>query len=305
MHFLNVLSLVACLFTIALGQNLTLYDQIKSHNATTFLRLIEKEGLASILQNPSDGPYTLLVPTDKAFAKLPPDDLHRVEHNSQALQEVIQYHLIHGANLEHDFLFGRHYFLKSKNGHVVRVYRSATGTHFNQATAVKSDIQASNGVMYLINSVLDVPEGTVVDILGNIAYNTSDFLHLIKLARLQTNYANPTGLNRYTVFAPNNAAMAAMPAAHLEAIKNDTTNLRMFIEYHVHSGTMHIGTVEKHHTIRTTLPNHNIAVTPDTTGDVLLDHIAHITLSDIEAENGVVHVIDHVLMPQILTPIIG
>ncbi|XP_052796818.1 protein sll1483-like [Mya arenaria] len=280
-----------------------LYSMLTSLNATTFKGLVDQAGLASVLQGP--GPFTLLVPTNAAIAKIPNADLASVTANAHYLNEIIRYHVISDVHESHSFPFGRHLFLNSTNGHVIRVYRSATGTHFNQATAVKTDINATNGIIYLLNSALNVPEGTVIDILGNPDYQTSKFLELVRQAKLDTNYANPTGLNRYTVFAPSNAAIDALPAGTLDALSNDTTNLRMLIEYHVHSGTLHSASIVKRHSITTTLPAHSIAVTTNDAGDIILDNTAQITDDDIEAENGVVHVITKVLMPHILSPIIG
>ncbi|XP_060565288.1 transforming growth factor-beta-induced protein ig-h3-like [Ruditapes philippinarum] len=295
--FIFLLSLV----TVCTGLNL--YEQLTALNATTLLSLVDKAGLSSVLK--TGGSFTLLVPTNHAFSKLPDADLAAVTNNQQKLTDVIKYHMINGVHYQKEFLFGRHHFYNSTNGHVIRVYRSASGTHFNQATAVKSNITASNGVIYLINTVLDVPEGTVIDILGNKAYNISKFLALVHKAKLDVNYAMPTGINRYTVFAPSDAAIDAVPAATIQSLSQDITNLRMLIEYHVHSGTMHARTLAKHHFVRTTLPAHNISVTTSSSGDITLNNMAHVTLTDIEAENGVVHIIDHVLMPMILNPIIG
>ena len=56
------------------------------------------------------------------------------------------------------------------------------GHFFNQAKAVKEEIQASNGVLYLIDEVLEVPEGTIYSVLQNPDYNISLFKGLVDLA---------------------------------------------------------------------------------------------------------------------------
>ncbi|WAQ97981.1 Y1735-like protein [Mya arenaria] len=196
---------------------------LTSLNATTFKGLVDQAGLASVLQGP--GPFTLLVPTNAAIAKIPNADLASVTANAHYLNEIIRYHVISDVHESHSFPFGRHLFLNSTNGHVIRVYRSAVA--------------------------LNVPEGTVIDILGNPDYQTSKFLELVRQAKLDTNYANP--------------------------------------KYHVHSGTLHSASIVKRHSITTTLPAHSIAVTTNDAGDIILDNTAQITDDDIEAENGVVH----------------
>lgn len=69
--------------------------------------------------------YTLLVPTDAAFAKIPKEDLDAVLNNDKTLMDVVQYHMIIGMHVKNDFLFGKHLYLNSTNGHVIRVYRTA------------------------------------------------------------------------------------------------------------------------------------------------------------------------------------
>ena len=64
------------------------------------------------------------------------------------------------------------------------------GLFFNQAKAVKSNINATNGMIFLINTVLDVPEGTVTEILANPSYNISKFLQLVRKAKLDQHYNN-------------------------------------------------------------------------------------------------------------------
>ena len=70
--------------------------------------------------------------------------------------------------------------------------------HFNQAKAVKVNINATNGVIYLIDEVLDVPEGTVTDILANPSYNATQFLQLVKLTQLDRLYSNAGTMNYVT-----------------------------------------------------------------------------------------------------------
>ena len=69
---------------------------------------------------------------------------------------------------------------------------------FNQAKAVQSNINATNGVIFLIDEVLDVPEGTVTDILANPGYNVSKFLQIVKLTGLDRQYSIP---GRRSVFS--------------------------------------------------------------------------------------------------------
>ena len=71
------------------------------------------------------GPWTVLVPTNAAFAKIPASDLSAVVNNVNKLTEVVKYHIISGNYHTSDFLFIKHYRLNSTNGHVLRVKRNS------------------------------------------------------------------------------------------------------------------------------------------------------------------------------------
>jgi hypothetical protein len=72
--------------------------------------------------------------------------------------------------MEKDCAYVLHYNLTSQN------------IYFNNARVLRSDVQASNGVVYLIDQVLDVPEGTILHILSRPEYNTSEFLTVLQHA---------------------------------------------------------------------------------------------------------------------------
>lgn len=86
-------------------------------------------------------------------------------------------------------------------------------------------MQASNGVLYLIDEVLNMPEGTIDDILLNPDYNINSFMDFVKAAGLTQVFNRTTG-NRYTMFVPTNQALASMDQGFLTQIKNNRINAR-------------------------------------------------------------------------------
>lgn len=80
-------------------------------------------------------------------------------------------------------------------------------------------------MLYLIDEVLDLPEGTIDDILLNPDYNVNNFMDFIKSAGL-TQVFNRTVGNRYTMFVPTNQALASMDQGFLTQIKNNRINSR-------------------------------------------------------------------------------
>ncbi|KAL3879184.1 hypothetical protein ACJMK2_031493 [Sinanodonta woodiana] len=279
-----------------------LMDLIASSNASTLLDLINKAGLADVLRD--QGPFTVLVPTNAAFAKIPQSDLDVVESDPGKLADMIQYHIVKGDVFSWDLATSEH--LQSLNGHVIRVYTTGNKHYFNQAAAVKEELQASNGVLYMIDEVLNVPEGMIAQVLANPDYNTSEFLSLLVKAHLASyfNHTSPTS-ERNTVFVPSNDAFNSLPDDMKRTIANNINYLRMLIDYHVHPGTLHASSITKDGTLSTRYPGHFIGIKMDSSGNAKLNNIADLLQTDIEADNGVIHVISHVLIPSSLAPIVG
>ena len=71
------------------------------------------------------GPWTVLVPTNAAFAKIPAQDLSAVINNTAVATDVIKYHMLQGQYNSYSFMFIKHYRYNSTNGHVLRIHRSA------------------------------------------------------------------------------------------------------------------------------------------------------------------------------------
>jgi len=100
------------------------------------------------------GPFTVFAPTDDAFAKLPPgtvDDLLKPE-NKEKLVSILTYHVVSGKVMSKD-LAGMS-TVKTLNGKDLTVIAQDNKVMVGSATVVKADIQASNGVIHVIDTVL-------------------------------------------------------------------------------------------------------------------------------------------------------
>jgi uncharacterized surface protein with fasciclin (FAS1) repeats len=103
-----------------------------------------------------------------------------------------------------------------------------------------------------------------------------------------------TGAGPFTVFAPNNAAFAKLDPETLKGLLADKDKLSAILTYHVVAGKVMSADVAKL-TVATTVNGKTIAI--DTTSGVKIN-TAKVLTADIGCENGVVHVIDTVLMPE-------
>jgi len=131
---------------------------------------------------------------------------------------------------------------------------------------------------------------TIAGIVANDP-NFSTLLAAVQAAGLTQTLAQP---GPYTVFAPTNAAFAKVPQDQLTALLNDRERLRAVLLYHVVPGRVTAAQVTNLSTARTVQGgNLNISAS----GGTVSINDATVTRADIRASNGIIHVIDTVLMP--------
>ncbi len=115
----------------------------------TLVTAIETAGLIDILSNP--GPYTVLAPTDEAFAKLPANTMASWLQDIPKLKRILTYHVLFGDVRSDDL--AQIDEAPTVEGSVVAVEHS-DGIKVNDAKVVKTDILAENGVIHIIDAVL-------------------------------------------------------------------------------------------------------------------------------------------------------
>ncbi|CAN5481530.1 fasciclin domain-containing protein [soil metagenome] len=103
-----------------------------------------------------------------------------------------------------------------------------------------------------------------------------------------------TGPGPFTVFAPSDDAFAKLPAGTVEGLLKDKAKLTSILTYHVVAGKHHAADVVKMHSVKT-VNGQEATITAE--GGAQINN-AKIVTTDIETSNGVIHVIDSVLMPK-------
>lgn len=123
---------------------------------TMLTKALKAAGLEDTLRG--SGPFTVFAPSDAAFAKLPQDavqDLLKPE-NKEVLVKILTYHVVPGKVLSTDLQSGE---VKSVEGGPISVkVDPTTGVQVNDATVVQPDVQASNGVIHVIDNVILPPD---------------------------------------------------------------------------------------------------------------------------------------------------
>jgi uncharacterized surface protein with fasciclin (FAS1) repeats len=116
---------------------------------TTLVKAIQAAGLVDTLKGA--GPFTVFAPSDEAFAKLPAGTLEGLLKDKAKLASVLTYHVVPGKVTAADVVkLGR---AKTVQGQLIQI-DAKDGVRVNDAKVVKTDIEASNGIIHVIDSVI-------------------------------------------------------------------------------------------------------------------------------------------------------
>jgi uncharacterized surface protein with fasciclin (FAS1) repeats len=161
-----------------------------------------------------------------------------------------------------------------------------------------TDIEASNGVIHVVDTVLLPPADTTDKTIVEIAVEDGRFTTLVAALQAADLVDTLSGEGPFTVFAPTDDAFAKLPAGTVEALLEDIPQLTDILLYHVVPGKVMAADVLTldGKMADTALEGKQIAIKID--GDkVMLNQDVMVIITDIVAANGVIHVIDTVLLP--------
>ena len=119
---------------------------------TTLVAAVEAAGLVETLKG--DGPFTVFAPTDEAFAALPEGTVEGLLEDPEALAAILTYHVVPGAVMSGDLSDGM--TATTVNGADITITTEG-GVMVNGANVVTADIEASNGVIHVIDTVIMPP----------------------------------------------------------------------------------------------------------------------------------------------------
>nr|MDJ0842094.1 fasciclin domain-containing protein [Acidobacteriota bacterium] len=264
---------------------------IAAGSFNTLVAAVQAAGLEDALRG--DGPLTVFAPTDDAFAALPEGTLEALLADPDALAEVLLYHVVAGQVLAADVV--NLTSATTLQGDDVTITVTDDGVMINDSNVVTTDVLASNGVIHVIDAVLLPPEvPDIVDTaIGAGTFNT--LVAAIQAAGLEDALR---GDGPFTVFAPTDDAFAALPDGTLEALLADPEGLAEILLYHVVGDALTAADVLSRNQVAT-LQGTRAAITSTDAGAFIDD--ARITATDITASNGIIHVIDAVILPEAVT----
>jgi transforming growth factor-beta-induced protein len=255
---------------------------------STLLTALDVAGLTSALEG--DGPFTVFAPTDDAFAQIDPEVLNDLIADPNLLGRVLTYHVVAGEFTSTDVAG-----LSSAptlNGKDVSLSFDGTTVMVDESTVISADIEASNGIIHVIDQVL-LPE-PIADVVQT-AKSAGIFNTLLAAVEAAGLTAVLKGDGPFTVFAPTDDAFAAIDADALNALLADPPALAAILTYHVVPGALAAADVLASGSL-STVNGADAAISLDGDGNPRIDD-AIIIGTDIGAKNGIVHVIDRVIFP--------
>jgi uncharacterized surface protein with fasciclin (FAS1) repeats len=268
-------------------------------NFETLVTALEAAGLDSTLAD-ENGQFTVFAPTDDAFAALPEGTLDALLADTDLLTDILLYHVISDSVVGSETalsLAGNTQLMANESKLAITVRGDAL--YLNESMVIDTDIEASNGVIHVIDAVLTPinvgePEGSIVD----IALASPDLTTLVaalQAADLVGTLADETAT--FTVFAPTDDAFAVLGEEAINALLADPAALSDVLLYHVIVGAAadSIDATALYGEFVTMANEAGVAI--DIRDGELFVNDSQVIIRDIPATNGIIHVIDAVLLP--------
>jgi len=263
---------------------------VSAGSFNTLVAAVKAAGLVDALKG--DGPLTVFAPTDEAFKKLPAGTVESLlkPENKDQLIAILTYHVVAGEVGSKDVVKLTH--AKTLNGQRVDIKVDGGKVKLDGATVTAVDIACSNGVIHVIDSVI-LP---ATDNIPATAVKAGTFKTLVAAAKAAGLVDALSSKGPLTVFAPTDAAFAKLPKGTVESLlkPENKDKLAAILKYHVVAGAVYSDQALELGEAKTLQGS---SVTIGVKGGKAKVNDANLVALDIEASNGVIHVIDSVLLP--------
>ncbi|MEM9382257.1 MAG: fasciclin domain-containing protein [Planctomycetota bacterium] len=256
---------------------------------STLLAAVNAAGLTGALNG---GAFTVLAPTDAAFANLPAGTLNDLllPQNQAQLISVLQYHLIPNQPTLGDLLTAGD--VNSAEGPLQFFGDPDAGPPTVSGVAISGfNVPATDGLIVTVDDVLLAP-GNAATVATDAGFST--LVTALVEAGLDGTIANG---GPFTIFAPTNAAFDGLPAGLLASLlePQNQAALQQILTYHVVDGAQQAAEVVQQSSL-TTLEGSAIDLSI-VGGSLTLNGSTTVTATDVFSDNAVIHVIDEVLVP--------
>lgn len=264
---------------------------------SVLVEAVSAAGLVDTL-SASDKKFTIFAPTNDAFTTLLSDlnlSKDQLIANKDLLTQVLTYHALATEVKKADIPFGKFITSVEGNGFVIDDQAMIKDAQGNTAKITETDLMATNGVVHVIDKVILPPNKDIVDIAASND-SFSILVAAVTKAGLGDTLKND---GPFTVFAPTDAAFAAA-LTELNISKEDLlarADLADILKYHVVGAKAYSSALPL--TGQATVQGEKIDVSADAKITDANGRVANIIATDIQATNGVIHVVDKVILPKL------
>jgi len=270
----------------------------------TLVSVLQTTGLDAALADESRS-FTVFAPTDEAFAMIDAETIAALLANPDVLTDILLQHVVEAEVLSTTAfsLNGQSAETLSGVAIPVSINSALNSLSFGGATVTVKDIYASNGVIHVIDMVvvadveLPAPAMSIVDVaLANGNFTT--LVAALQATGLDTVLDDPE--SNFTVFAPSDGAFALLGQETINSLLADTAALTEILLYHVLPGAtvLQDGAVTIAQSVDSIVTTANTQdVSLSFTDGTLYVNKSAVSLTDITADNGVIHVVDQVILP--------
>lgn len=269
----------------------------------------------TLMMSEDPAPFTVFAPTNTAFANVLAElELAGLgDIPADLLSSILSYHVVAGSNVRAEDLTDQMMVETLETGSfTINLGENVTITDENgrTATIVATNVQANNGVIHAIDTVI-LPENDAIEIetntIADFVAGNEDYSSLLAALEATGLTSTFTGTDNYTVFAPNNAAFTAflndngfnsldeVPEALLTQVLLNHVQMGEIMSTDLTTGyipSMAVwGTSDE-----------PLSMYINTDDGVMINGVASVTAADIEADNGIIHAVDAVIgLPNITT----
>ena len=290
-----LLSLSACKKDTAIKTDNTINGIVSTTpDFSTLNAAVTKAGLSATLS--SAGPFTVFAPTNEAFTASGITSAVLGSLTADQVKNILLYHTIPSKILAAQVPAGPNAPVTAANGGILYVTNNSNGVFVNGIQVTQANVQASNGVVHVIGKVLMPPSGNIVEMAQadtSLSYLVAAVIH----ANLQ---GALSGDGPLTVFAPTNNAFRAAGFETIASINAaDPATLASILTYHVIDARVFSSDLtdgEQAPTLNGQKVTIGLTSGATVKGNANMSP-SNIVATNIVATNGVIHVIDQVLLP--------
>lgn len=249
---------------------------------------VVKAGLADALA--TTNPITVFAPDNAAFTASGISEATIASLPAATVSDILKYHVHSG--LVSSTAVPASDAITTLGGTSLFASSNANGVFMNGIKVKQADVSASNGVIHVIEKVLTEPTQTIAE----IAASDTSFSFLVAAVSKVGLLTAISGPGKFTVFAPTNNAFRAAGITDINAV--DLATLNTVVRYHVLTTNVFASDLINNTTAQT-LQGGNLRITlpPAVKIDGSAQVASNVTAANITATNGVIHVIDRVLLP--------